>query len=83
MIGLIKKKVYSPLQLCCGGFIMLFYSKRQIYLPFTITLREMHTIFARNILRLHAAKIGAGNVIKEKIYDVSYILTKRNMCSII
>jgi len=26
----------------------------------------MRTIFARKILRLHAAKIGAGNVIKKK-----------------
>ncbi len=43
------------------------YSKRQIYLPFTISLRGIRTIFARKILRLHAAKIGAGNVIRKNL----------------
>ena len=30
-------------------------------------------IFARKIPGLHAAKIGTGNVIRKKIYEVSYI----------
>jgi hypothetical protein len=37
------------------------YSERQNNLSFTIPLRGMRTIFARYILRLHAAKIGAAN----------------------
>ncbi len=44
----------------------------------------MRTIFARKILRLYAAKIGAGNVIKKRFYDVSYkkhILTSGTVLS--
>ena len=50
------------------------YSKRQINLPFTIALRGMRTIFARKFLRLHAAKIGAGNVIKKTFMTFPIIL---------
>ena len=60
-----------------------FYSKRQIDLPFTIALRGLLSAsgaclattetecrahdFCKENLRLHAAKIGAGNVIKKRL----------------
>lgn len=51
---------------CQRLFCSLIYSKRQIYLPFTMALRGMHTIFVWKILRLHAGKIGAGKTKREK-----------------
>ena len=53
-------------------FHTLYYSKRQMSLPFAIVPPGMRTIFVRYFLGLHAAKIGAGNTIKKNIYDVSY-----------
>ncbi len=38
----------------------------------------MHTIFARKILRLHAAKIGAGNVIRKRF--MTFPISILNAC---